>query len=225
MTAPQLPEVYWSPLWGLICPHDFGGCYDVVTAGRTGWDVTGELSELPADAVRLIPPMTVDWLRAENEKLRAGQAALLALLDDVLEDLSDAIPYAGEYFDEKWSMSANLAEFRRRRALLGAAVSTSTPSQLQAEPELGASAAIPPSILISATRYALGHATYVVGETVDVLVAQAPLLPEQARAVMVRDIQRSLISSPGVDMDVLQWRRALAALWAERPTPTEEPTP
>lgn len=94
------PNVWWSPIEFLLWQTDGG-----VVRNCTGY----QLANLPDDAVRLIPADVA-----------------LGLLDDVLEDLESAIPYAGEYFDEKWSMSANLADFRRRRALLGVSAREAT---------------------------------------------------------------------------------------------------
>jgi hypothetical protein len=97
MTAPQPPDVWWSPSTGLRW----------ISTARKG---------LPDDAVRLIP---ADQVAAERDRLRAQRDAAIALLDDVIEDLADVIPYAGDYFDKKWGYSVNLAEFKRRRAALG----------------------------------------------------------------------------------------------------------
>lgn len=102
-----------------------GSAVGVRRAGYGGWgEADGDVEKIIAESLRqrvalLDAQSERDALTREVEQLRAGQATALELLDDVLEDLESAIPYAGEYFDEKWSMSANLTAFRRRRALLG----------------------------------------------------------------------------------------------------------
>lgn len=48
------------------------------------------------------------------------------------------------------------------------------------------------SLLISATRYALGRATYIVGDTVAAIVQHAPRLDANTRHVLARDISTAL---------------------------------
>ena len=67
-------------------------------------------------------------------------------------------------------------------------------------------------ILVSAVRYALGRATYMVMVTVDAVRGAWPELSESARAVIVRDIADALAQTPpgkhlGMDMDHRLWTK------------------
>lgn len=81
---------------------------------------------------------------------------------------------------------------------------------------------VPPDVLISATRYALGRATYIVGETADLLVRHADRLPGQVLSVLVRDIGRAITAAPGMECDDRAWRAALDTLRAALARRTEE---
>ncbi|MCY1275356.1 hypothetical protein D9M69_470750 [compost metagenome] len=82
-------------------------------------------------------------------------------------------------------------------------------------------------LLIAATRYALGRQTYVVGDICDGLVRAWPLIPEQTRAVLRRDIEEAFqrddearaegatCRALGMDCDRAQWER-VRALFDER---------
>jgi hypothetical protein len=60
--------VWWSPTHNaLVGKHKYGECFDLIEQDDLGWRDTEELSELPADAVRLYPGT---W------------AGLLQILDD-----------------------------------------------------------------------------------------------------------------------------------------------
>lgn len=70
-----------------------------------------------------------------------------------------------------------------------------------------------PGIVWMAMRYALGRATYAVGEVVDAIVKHAADLPAPSRQVMADEIGRAIdLDAAGWDCDVQQWRRAVAAL-------------
>lgn len=68
-------------------------------------------------------------------------------------------------------------------------------------------------LLVSATRYALGRMTYIVGWTADLIVAHAKHMNPGPRAAATEDIRRALHDGhTGMDQDTAQWRRALTAL-------------
>jgi hypothetical protein len=54
----------------------------------------------------------VPQLRMEADTLRWLHAEAVWQRDEALELAEEAIPYAGEYFDQKWGLSAQLAELR-----------------------------------------------------------------------------------------------------------------
>lgn len=70
-------------------------------------------------------------------------------------------------------------------------------------------------VLLSAIRYALGRATYIVGWTADLVAAQARWLAPGQRDVAIRDIEQALTEGrTGHEQDTVQWRRALNHLRA-----------
>ena len=75
------------------------------------------------------------------------------------------------------------------------------------------------TLLISATRYALGRRTYVVGETCDLVRAYVGAVGAEFAGVILRDIESELARGQvGDPCDHEQWH-ALAAWLLERRAP------
>ena len=82
-------------------------------------------------------------------------------------------------------------------------------------------------MVISAFRYCCGHSTYVVGVCADWLISIWPLLTENTRAVIQRDLEREFARDAkaratgdshqplGWDCDREQWER-VRKLWKEQ---------
>jgi hypothetical protein len=67
-----------------------------------------------------------------------------------------------------------------------------------------------PGILWMAMRYALGRATYAVGEVVDAIERHAAILPVHSRERMAREIEQAGALTFAIDGP--NWARAVAAL-------------
>jgi len=66
-------------------------------------------------------------------------------------------------------------------------------------------------MLVSAVRYALGRATYIVGATVDEVLRVWPKLSENARHVIRRDVTEALSEGrTGMECDELRWHELIA---------------
>jgi hypothetical protein len=84
---------------------------------------------------------------------------------------------------------------------------------------------IPQDMLISATRYALGRGTYIVNDTVEVLVQQAEHLAPRVRSVLLRDIGRELDDTRAMPDDHRkQWQRAYSMLMVTPAKPQDYST-
>lgn len=96
MTA---PELWWSPKHNAVVgKHKYGECFDLIEQDDLGWRDTEELSEPPADAVRLVPQPVVRYseLRKRIESTRhrywgkGGEVNVTELIDQILSFLHDA---------------------------------------------------------------------------------------------------------------------------------------
>lgn len=80
--------------------------------------------------------------------------------------------------------------------------------------------------VISAVRYALGRATYIVGVTVDETIAVWPLLSENTRKVIARDVSSWLAyEKQGMACDVADWLRLMQRVEEASPVTAPHPTP
>jgi len=76
-------------------------------------------------------------------------------------------------------------------------------------------------MLVSAVRYALGRATYIVASTVREVVRCWPHLSENARTVIEYDVQEAFDNQrTGMDCDATEWQRIL-----DLARPAEDATP
>ncbi len=72
-------------------------------------------------------------------------------------------------------------------------------------------------MLVSAVRYALGRATYIVSATVRETIRVWPHLSENARRVIEEDVQEAFDNRrTGMDCDSEQWQRLLDLAEADR---------
>jgi hypothetical protein len=72
-------------------------------------------------------------------------------------------------------------------------------------------------MLVSAVRYALGRATYIVSATVRETIRAWPHLSENARTVIERDVREAFYyHRTGMDCDTAQWQRLLDHIEAHR---------
>lgn len=72
---------------------------------------------------------------------------------------------------------------------------------------------VDPGVLLSAFRYALGRATYIVGDTARELIAHRDALPQHWRDQIVRDIDLAIGGDrAGMDCDARQWARVADAM-------------
>lgn len=67
-------------------------------------------------------------------------------------------------------------------------------------------------ILISAVRYALGRRTYIVGLTVNYVIAEIPHLSDTCKEIMLEDIKEQRQQGYGDACDERDWMRLLDAL-------------
>lgn len=82
-----------------------------------------ELAEMTAGYVRQMTTMAellraVRAVEAENEEVGTRLAEVEAERDAAIELAEEVIPYAGEYFDEKWALTERLNELKVRAAAL-----------------------------------------------------------------------------------------------------------
>ena len=67
-------------------------------------------------------------------------------------------------------------------------------------------------ILVSALRYAIGRQTYIVGFTVDYIIAELPKLSQYCKNIMIRDIESQEPFGYGSEFDKRDWMRLLDKL-------------
>jgi hypothetical protein len=71
------------------------------------------------------------------------------------------------------------------------------------------------TLVMGATRYALGRTSYYPAGVCELLEAKADVISEQTRQVLVREIRAAEAEGRlGAQVDAIEWRRAMRALMA-----------